>query len=222
MSSVNEWVVREYFETLGYLVSQPVKYLVQSRSKTAEEQVDLVVFHPRVQELKMPGHLVWSSEDLRTIPRAVVSVLGWHTDRVYAATIEQAPELFRFTESESMRSATKILGSASLARVLCVPRMPASGELKERTISVLREKGVDGVILFSTMLAELSARVDVNRNYDKSDLLQIIRLLKNYGLINTGQMEFFTGRRSVRTRTKTGTAKNTDAPPVPDGEKDQA
>ncbi len=28
MSDVNEWVVREYFEALGYFVSQPCKYTV--------------------------------------------------------------------------------------------------------------------------------------------------------------------------------------------------
>jgi hypothetical protein len=40
-----------------------------------------------------------------------------------------------------------------------------------------------------------------NRNYGKSDLLQVIRVLKNYQLFKDPQMELFrTGRRSKRPR----------------------
>jgi hypothetical protein len=60
---------------------------------------------------------------------------------------------------------------------------------------------VDAVIPFRTMLVELIARTEVNRNYDKSDLLQVIRVLKNYQLFKDPQMELFrTGRRSRRPR----------------------
>ena len=41
MASVNEWIVREYFESIGFLVRQPRKYQVPSRSsKQLEEEVD--------------------------------------------------------------------------------------------------------------------------------------------------------------------------------------
>ena len=48
MAAVSEWIVREYFEWLGYLVSQPRKHVVPGRQKTAEEEVDLVVLNARV------------------------------------------------------------------------------------------------------------------------------------------------------------------------------
>jgi len=47
------------------------------------------------------------------------------------------------------------------------------------------------VISFRTMLLELAGRVDVNVNYEKSDLLQTVRLLKNYDLIKDSQMDMF-------------------------------
>jgi hypothetical protein len=75
--------------------------------------------------------------------------------------------------------------------VLCLPRLPASGELKAKTIEFVRQKGLDGVISFSTILAELIRRVEINRNYDKSDILQMIRLFKNYDLLKDPQMELF-------------------------------
>ena len=59
----------------------------------------------------------------------------------------------------------------------------------------MRSKGVDGVISFQSILEELVAGVSTNRNYVKSDLLQILRLLKNYGLLKDTQMEFGFPRR---------------------------
>jgi len=46
---------------------------------------------------------------------------------------------------------------------------------------------VDAVIPFRTMLADLVAHIEVNRNYQKSDLHQIIRILKNYDFFKEPQ-----------------------------------
>lgn len=195
MSAVNEWVAREYFESLGYLISQPRKYVVPGRQKLAGEEVDLVVFNPQVTENKIPEHVVWTTPDLRHVSRAIVGVRGWHTERFYVQTFEQTPEILRFVEADSVRFAARILGSESMAKVLCIPRLPASGELKDKSVQALREKGIDGIISFQTMLMELISQVEINRNYEKSDLLQIIRLLKNYDLIKGSQMDMFSKAR---------------------------
>lgn len=195
MSAVNEWVVREFFESLGYLVSQPRKYVVPGRQKMADEEIDLVVFNPCVESHDVPQKMVWLTEDLRSVSRAVIGVRGWHTERFYVSTFEQTPEILRFAESDSVKVAAKLLGSDAMARVLCLPKLPASGELKEKTIHVLRERGIDGVISFRTMLMELVSRVETKKNYEKSDLLQVIRLLKNYDLLKDPQLELF-GKRA--------------------------
>ena len=54
---------------------------------------------------------------------------------------------------------------------------------------------IDGVVSFETILRELSASVETNRNYEKSDILQVIRLLKCYDLIKDDQLDLFGGRR---------------------------
>ena len=203
MSAVNEWVAREYFESLGYLISQPRKYTVPGRQKLAGEEADLVIFNPQVTEHGVPDHLVWTTHDLRTVSRAIVGIRGWHTERFYVQTFEHVPEILRFVEANSIRFAARILGSTSMAKILCLPRLPASGELKEKSIQALKERGIDGIISFQTMLMELISQVETNRNYEKSDLLQIIRILKNYDLIKDSQMEIFSKsgrRRTVRVR----------------------
>ena len=199
MSAVSEWVVREYFEQLGYLVNQPKKHVASGRQKSGEREVDLLVINPTVAEHRVPEHVIWTTQDLAHIGRAVVAVRGWHTDRFYAGTFEQTPEILRFVEPAAVRFASRMLGSESVARILCVPALPASGELKEKTITLLREKGVNGVLSFQTILTDLIAGVQVNLNYEKSDLLQIFRILKIYEFFRDSQMELFLRKgRTVR------------------------
>lgn len=197
MTAVNETVVREYFEMLGFLVSQPRKYTVPGRQKSAEEEVDLVVYNPQIKDRKTPSSFVWSGVDLKLIDRAVVGIRGWHTERFYASRVEQTPDILRFVEPESIKFAGRIMGGDDMLRVLCLPRLPASGELRAKSITMLKERGVDGILSFETILRELAASVETNRNYEKSDILQVIRLMKCYNLIKDDQMELFSGRRHV-------------------------
>ena len=161
---------------------------------------------------------------MRGVPRAVVSVYGWHTDRFTPAMLERIPEILRFASEESLRHAERLAGTRDLARILCLPQLPASETLRENTLSMLRQKGVDGVLLFRSMLLELIDTVDKNRNYEKSDLLQIVRILKNYDLLKDRQMELFGRKR--RTKIAIGRESEpvspapfeapTDAGPAPD------
>jgi len=198
VAAVNEWIVREYFEWLGYFVTQPRKHVVPGRAKTADEEIDLLVVNPCVAQQRLPDKLVWSTEDLVDVGRAVVAVRGWHTERFYVSTVEQAPDILRFVEPEAIRFAAGLVGSSELARVLCLPRLPASDELREKLLQTLKEKGLDGVITFRTMLAGLIGAVDANRNYEKSDLLQVIRLMKIYDFLRDDQLELFSRRKPRR------------------------
>jgi hypothetical protein len=48
------------------------------------------------------------------------------------------------------------------------------------------------------MLADLIEKTETNRNYQKSDLLQVIRILKNYDFFKEPQLELFKSRKSRR------------------------
>lgn len=195
MASVSEWVVKEYFEWQGFLVFQPCKYSIPGRPKRLEEHVDLMVYNPRLTEPRLPEQIVWTTDDLKGVPAAAVSVLGWHTDRFYPTTLQHLPEIARFASKETLQWVSKRLGTPTVARILCLPQLPASEKLRKDVREGLKQKGVDGVLLFRTILLDLVNSIDVNTNYEKSDLLQIIRLMKNYDLIKTSQMELFTGRK---------------------------
>lgn len=190
MSSVNEWIVREYFESLGYLVIQPCKYSAAGKKKP-EEHISFIIHNPAITENVIPGHLIWATEDLKSISGAIIGILGWHTDRFYPASFEQAPEIYRFAEDKTIKSVARKTGLKNPAKILCLPQFPVSEKLKHEAIELLKSRGIDGVLTFRTLLLELARSVNVNRNYEKSALLQIIRLLKNYGLLKDDQMELF-------------------------------
>lgn len=195
MASVSETIVREYLETLGFLVQQPTKYQVTARAKRADEEFDLIAVNPKGGSALPRGDLQWSAAELRRVSRAIFSVRGWHTERISPAILDESPEIFRIANPEVVREAERRLGPGPLARVLCLPALPAGRSLREETLQRLREGGVDGVLTFRTMLIELAAALDVNCNYEKSDLLQVLRILKNYDLLRDAQMDLFRGRR---------------------------
>ena len=60
---------------------------------------------------------------------------------------------------------------------------------------MMQSKGIDAVITFRTLLGDLVHKVEPNRNYQKSDLLQLIRILKSYDFLREPQMELFKTRR---------------------------
>jgi hypothetical protein len=201
MSAVSEVIVREYFEMHGFLVHQPRKYTVAARAKREEEEVDLLIFRPSVTPGPLPGRSIWTGADLPLIASAVVGVRGWHTERFSPAVLNLTPEVFRFTRPEAMRRSREILGVAPATRILCLPELPASDSLRQQTLAMIQQNGVDGVILFRTMLLELATGVETSKSYERSDLLQILRILKNYNLLKDAQLDLFRKRSPRRKST---------------------
>ena len=194
MSAVSESIVREYFELNGFLVRQQRKYLVQT--KREDEEVDFFVLNPQPRDREVPLPFVLTSEDLPGVSRAVVVVKGWHTETFSSAVLANAPEIFRFVEPAVFKRATEAFGEAGLlTKILVVPTLPHTEEARLQSIELLRGKGIDAVIPFRTILGDLIAQTEVNRNYQKSDLLQMIRVLKNYDFFKEPQMELFKARR---------------------------
>ena len=194
MAAVSEWIAREYFEMLGFMVLQPSKYQVTARPKRPAEQFEFVISRTDSTPHKLPKDLRWENEDLYTIRRAIVSVRAWHSDRFTPSVLDGSPEIFKFAEEASMNAAQELLGDGPIARILCVPGLPASDSTEEKSLWRLKDGGIDGVILFRNMLKLLIEYVEPSANYEKSDMLQILRLLKHYDLLREDQLELFRDR----------------------------
>jgi hypothetical protein len=198
MSAVSETIVREYFELHEFLVRQPRKHIAQTR-RQEDDDIDFFVLNPHSQPPPAERPFELSSADLGFIERAVVVVKGWHTETFSSARLESTPEIFRFVEPKIFQQALRAFGKdGTTLKILVVPTLPQDAEGRQQSITLLRSKGIDAVIPFRTMLADLVAKTEINRNYQKSDLLQIIRILKNYDLFKGPQLELFKSRRKKR------------------------
>lgn len=197
MATVNEQIVRDYLETLGFLVRQPRKYQVVARAKGLNEEVDFLAVRPpsEASAAEWPDPGIWGAAELERVGAVLVAVRGWHTERFTAAMLASSPEVYRFAEADSARTAEAELGGVRAARILCLGSLPADSESRAEALAFLRSRGVDGVVLFRPMLRELAERIDEKKNYEKSDILQLLRILKSYGMLHSGQLDLFGSRR---------------------------
>jgi hypothetical protein len=208
MSAIDEDIVREYFEQNGFLVRQVRKYAVQSRKKTSdEEMIDLLVFNPSWQRSEARPDFFISTDQLPRIHRAVLAVKGWHTHLFNPAKLRSSPDILEFLQENVQREARRLVSvdagepgaeEDDLLKILVTPGLPTQEPARSQSVALLKERGVDGIISFRSMLQELIARVEVNRNYRKSDVLQILRLLKNYDLLADPQLDLFPATEGKR------------------------
>ncbi len=210
MSAIDEGIVREYFEQSGFLVRQVRKYQVQARRKTGDEEIDLLVYNPSWQRgSRRPDFFLFSTE-LPFIHRAIVAVKGWHSGRFTPATLKSAPEIFRFLEENVLKEVTRFFPmdadepgvAPDLVKILVLPGLPTAEPYRSQSVQMLKERGVDGIISFRGMLLDIIDRVEINKNYRKSDTLQVIRILKNYDLLKDAQLDLLPERAAAPRRAK--------------------
>ena len=212
MSAIDEGIVREFFEQNGFFVRQVRKYQVQARRKTGDEEIDLLVHNPSwLKGSRKPDFFLFATE-LPFVHQAVVSVKPWHTDVFTPAMLKGPPEIFGFLEQNVLRQAARLFPTesdgvgADVAKILVLPAIPTAEPFRSQSVELLKERGVDGIISFRSMLLDLIEKIDANRNYGKSDTLQVIRVLKNYDLLKDAQLDLLSDRMQTARRARAGQA----------------
>lgn len=207
MSGIDETIVREYFELNGFLVRQLRKYQVQSRAKRTEEEIDLIVYNPSWKPAAHKPDFILFASQLPLIRRAVVFVKPWHSQRFNPSTLRGSADISKFLENDVLKKAEQLFNVSNaslesqedatlpepppLTRILVLPGLPAHEPHKTESIQLLQNAGLDAIISFRSILQDLIGKIEINHNYSKSDFLQILRLLKNYDMVKSPQMELF-------------------------------
>jgi len=207
MSAIDEGIVREYFEQAGFFVRQARKYAPTAKRLAGEELIDLVVFNPTWQRGERRPDFFLFGNELPYVHRAIVSIKGWHAaGRFTPGTLRNQPDIFRFLEETVLKDAARHFpaetdeSGGTFLKVLVLPGLPTAEPFRSQAVAMLKERGVDAVISFRAMLLDLIEKVEINRNYGKSDTLQVIRILKNYDLLQDAQLDLpGTGSASKRT-----------------------
>jgi hypothetical protein len=210
MSAIDEGIVREYFEQNGFLVRQARKYQVQARRKAAEEEIDLLVYNPAWQrDARKPDFFLFSNE-LPYVHRAIVAVKGWHTGVFTPTMLRSSPEIFSFLQQSVLKEASRLFPAdatgdegGALMKILVLPSLPTAEPFRSQSVDLLKASGVDGIISFRAMLLDLIEKIEINQNYSKSDTLQVIRILKNYDLLQDPQLDLLPERGAAGRRPRT-------------------
>jgi len=190
MSDINLQLVKEFFELNGFMILTNRKHQLRKIGADWEYSIELLVGNLNFVEPATEPGFVLEPRNLKAIPRAIVDVKGWHTEVFYPSTIEQGRTLFAFVSPESLQYASRVFKDEPFSKVIVLSELPSNKEILDRSIDVLRKNGIDHVIEFATILKDLISRVQVNYNYTESDTLQLVRLMKRYGLVKDLQMEF--------------------------------
>lgn len=197
MSGVNESLIREFFEARGFLVRQQRKFVAPGLQE--DDAIDFFVLNPRRRGHPGPLPAILTAADTDNLATAAVAVRGWHTEIFSVSLLAHEPEVARFTDPEQIATSARVLGlEPPISRVLVVPSLPESKSDRDQAVALLQAKGVDALLPFRAVLADLIQQTEVNRNYAKSDIRQILRILKNYDLIKEPSLELFRPRRKGR------------------------
>jgi hypothetical protein len=204
MAGFDENIVREYFEWNGFLVRQLRKYSVQSVKKLSGGETTMMVYNPAAPANSALRNFQLFSADMATIRQAIVVVKGWHRSRFTPAILKSSAKLYNFLKKDVISQADsyfnlatsagepeQINESAEYAKILVLPGLPTSEPQRSESIALLKECGVDGIVAFSTILESLLRQVEVNHSYQKSELLQLMRVLKMYDMVKDPQLTLF-------------------------------
>ena len=119
------------------------------------------------------------------------------------ARIANTPGICRCAQPAVTKAEEAVFGAGAVyLKTLVAPSLPSSKKPRRESADFLRSKGVDGVIEFPEVLSAVIDGVEKKRNYQRSDVLQLIRVLKTQGMLREPQLELFRAPKPRRTARK--------------------
>jgi hypothetical protein len=199
MPETNTKIVREFLEANNFTVITNRKFQLQKADPPGRYSIDILGSNLQYSEPGTPLPMRLQADHMRFIPNVIVDVKGWHSSKFSPSRISASSELFYFVSPKALEFARGVFGGAEFKSVLVISEISAVEPLWHRTEEMLREKGVDHILEFSVILSFLISYVETNANYVESDILQLLRLLKRYGLVKGIQMELPFRTRATNT-----------------------
>jgi len=202
MAGFDETIVREYFELNNFFVRQLRKHAVQTRRKQFEDVSHLLIHNPAAPVAVGRGFQLFAS-DMEKLRFAMVGIKSWNSTKFTPIVLKSSSKTLEFIKKEVVAKADAYFQSEhreddeeldpyeEYPKFLVVPAYPTSEAHRDECTALLKAKGVDGVIAFSTILESLLKHVAVNHSYPHSDVMQLLRVFKLYGMIREPQMTLF-------------------------------
>lgn len=140
----------------------------------------LLVKNARVVNGPGEDKFILSGGDISgTIGNAVVKPVSWHTMKFTPLVLSRFPDIFDFLKARNAGEYGKFFGGENFLKILVIPSLPASEGLREESIRVMKEKGIDRLVMFSSVIAGLVERIEPRHVY-LSTVNEVLRVLKFY------------------------------------------
>ncbi len=165
MSTVSVRLVTEFFFLHDWLVLATDEYLMAR--------------NPRGSADARPEAFVLERDDLVRLRNVLVKPVAWHTLRFAPSVLRKSPEIFSFLDDETVARAGAFFEGEPFSRLLVIPGLPATGELRRASIQFMRDRGIDAVVRFPTVIAGLIERINSRQVY-LSEMNELLRILKFY------------------------------------------
>jgi len=188
MSDLNLQIVREFFELNRFQVMTHWQH--DDAGWTGGEAAPLLFVEQIESEPAAAPEFLLRPQDIAGIPRAVVEVRAWHADKFYPSVVENNAVLGNVANESTRALAEHMLRSKEFTNILVVSELPRGAGPRQRSLDLLRDKGIAHVLEFPTLLGDMLERLSPHGNYAPSSTLQMMRLLKRYGFIKRQQLEF--------------------------------
>lgn len=189
MADTNTSVVREFLEACNFTVMTNRKFHLQKADPPGRYSIDIIAKNLAYTEPESPLPTKLQANHMQFIPNAILDVKGWHTQRFSPSLIGTKPDLFHFVSPEPLEFAKNVFGGAPFKSIMVISEVVTTEQAWPKMEEMFRENGVDHVLEFPAILRFLLSHVEITANYVESDILQLLRLLKRYGLVKDVQLD---------------------------------
>ncbi|MCM8760410.1 MAG: hypothetical protein NC832_01670 [Candidatus Omnitrophica bacterium] len=166
MSQASIEIVKEFFVIHNFFVLQKDDILLVQNAGVDEPE-------------EMDKFILSGSEVSRVVKNGVVKPVCWHTMKFTPVVLSRFSEIFEFSKGGYTLESKKFFQGENFKKVLIIPSLPASDKLQKESIKIMKEKGIDYLITFPSIIANLIERIDA-RNVYLSSVNEILRVLKFY------------------------------------------
>lgn len=158
-------IVKEFFIINNfYVIAKNGFLIIKNPEKTDKEINDFVI----------------EKEKIIFVDKSIIKILSWHTLKFTPSVIKKfSSEIFEITEEKFYKEIKNFFKDEKYKKILIIPGLPAKDNLKNESIRIMRENGIDHVIFFHTIISGLIDKIDERKLY-QSHTLEIIRILKYY------------------------------------------
>lgn len=188
MLRINEEIIRAYFEMNNFLVKINRGGHISEGKEQESEEISFIVVNLDPSFSSPPRQFVLKTENLLGVTRALIAVRAWHSKRFFPSVLLTSLPSLKFLCVNALQHARTIFKTADFKKILIIPQLPTTKSTGDKSVDILKRKGIDHVVEFRTILEFLIENVKPTKDYADSDSLQLIRLLKNYRLLRESQL----------------------------------